>query len=106
MRVVENNATIVCEISQARTKKKTTTAVRPNHEIECETVGRRYRRSTDVNTEWVVLSKPAEAPFKNGGGEAVSAERTAERVLIAVGVLETPFRTFGLRGTRGMGKEG
>ena len=54
----------------------------------------------------MVVSRPAETPFKNGGGEVVFTERTAERVLITVGALETSFGTFGLRGTRGMGKEG
>lgn len=54
----------------------------------------------------MVVSKPAEASFKDGGGEAVFTERTAERVLIAVSALEASFGTFGFRGTRGMGKEG
>lgn len=53
-----------------------------------------------------MLSKPAEAPFKNGGGEVVPTERTAGWVLIAVGALEIPFGTFGFRGTRRVGKEG
>ena len=66
----------------------------------------RDRRSMDMNIERMVVSKPTEAPFKNGGGETVFTERTAKRVLIAASALETPFGTLGFRGTRGMGKEG
>jgi len=65
----------------------------------------RYRRSTDVKVEWMVVSKPAEAPFESGSGKAVSAERVAEQVLVAVSALETSFRALGLLGTGGMGKE-
>lgn len=99
MRMVENNATIMCEVSQIRTKK---TKMRPNHGIECETVEQRCRRLADMDMEWMVVSKPAETPFKNGGGETVFAERTVERVPTT---LETPLGTLGSRGTRGMGKE-